>query len=202
MSTTATLTQTTLRLELLTLEVHGLIDRTMPLEILHEVAAYCVPRKLLRGIHLWGMRGHEAFMRLDINIDYEKHDQIVTLGGCDLPDGVAGEYRASGEPAAAASDRSAVSCPRIGKAVDLFMAALRSRGLYAAWLVSFSDGHGELYERFGIRGGEGPFTDHTAGLPANTIEHSVLPELSVSRREVPDQEDSTESTHQDERQLA
>src|SRR3989304_4726883 len=151
MAMPAALTKTTLHLEMLTLEVHSLIDRTMPLEILHEIAAYCVPRKLHFVIHIWGVRGNEGFMRLDIEIDFRMHAPIVSLGGCDLKDGVAGEYWVADPPASLASGRSSTSCPHIGKAVDLFMANLRARGLLAAWWVSFRNHAEELNARFGLR---------------------------------------------------
>ena len=197
MATTATVTQTTVRLGLLTLEVHGLIDRTVGHEILHQVAAYCVPRRLLRCIHVYGMRARQALMRLDITIDYQAHDEFLTLGGCGLPEGVAGEYVLADGPAIGSrSQRSSTQCPHIGKAVDLFMAAMKKRGLAPAWTLEFCERQIERSAQFGLLGGE-PFTDRTIGLRASTIRHTVLPELTASCLHAPEPEDCVSPERQD-----
>lgn len=190
-----TQTQTTLRLEMLTLEVHSLIDRTIPQRVLHEVADYCIPRRLLRCVHIYGMRNRQAFMRLDIEIDEQTQEQLLTLSGCGLPDGVAGAYSLGDCLARNGSPTSALLCPCVGKAVALFMATIKKRGLVPAWTLSFRDRHTELCQRFGLTGGE-PFTDCTADRPASTVRHSVLSELSVSCREAPDPENSAKSDRQ------
>lgn len=192
---TTTQTQVTLRLQLLTLEVHSMIDRTASEKRLHEIAEYCIPQRLLHSIHIYGMRGREGFMHLEITIDYDAQDQRVTLRGSGLSTDGADEYQIADDPSNSDGPipSSRHHCPRVAKVISLFMAALRKRGLVVGWTVGFCDRHKELCERFHLLGG-GPFTDHTAGSPATTAVHSLLPELSVATRSAPDVHPSVDAS--------
>lgn len=172
-----------------------MIDRTAPSTSLHEIAEYCIARRLLHSIHIYGMRGREGFMHLEVTIDYDAQDQMVTLGSSGLPTDAAAEYQVADGPSSpnGTIPSSRHHCPRVAKVIDLFMSAMRKRGLVVGWTVSFCDRHEELCKRFHLLGGE-PFTDHTAGSPASTTVHSVLPELSVTTQSASDLKDSAESS--------
>lgn len=185
MSTISSLTQTGLRLELLGLEMRGLVDRSVKSARLHEIIEYCVPRRLLRSFYVWAMRGNDGHMLLNVEIDYDEHDRQITLAGDGLPDGIAGSYSIEygPRPPSTAPDRQRPSCPHVGKAVDLFTKAARDQGLRLAWNVRFCDRHAELYKKFGFStraSGPSRFRDLTRGGATTRIVDSLFPELSVT----------------------
>lgn len=178
-----TLTQTGLRLELVKLELHSLIDRSVKSEWLHEIIEYCVPRRLLRSVTIWGMRGTDGLMWLDIRLDYSEHDRQITLSGDTLPDGIAGSYTvgfSSNDTQESRKGRDP-TCPHLAKALELFVETARARGFHFAYGISFTDQHDELRKKFGIgqSSGKSEFRDLTRGAQSSTVIHSVLPELRL-----------------------
>lgn len=181
---TQIMTQTGLRLEMVSLEMRGLVDRSVKSPRLHEIIEYCVQRRLLHSFQVWAVRGNDGLMRLDVEIDYEEHDRQIRLAGDGLPDGVAGCYPVARAPGNDGGWRA--GCPHVGKAVDLFVKTARDRGLHLTWNVCFCDKHAELNNRFGLTCGTSSFRDLTRNAKPNRIVHSLYSELSVSARISPD----------------
>jgi hypothetical protein len=184
------MTLTQLRLECLSLEMQSLVDRTVQCEQLREIVEYCVPRRLLRTVFVRANKGWDTMMRLQLEIDYKEHDRQITLSGDGLPDGIAGRYAIGDAPRGDHPGAGArlPSCPRIGKAIELFTRIARDRGLYLDWDVSFVDRHEELHKMFLL-----PFPrDLTYSGHRKELTHTLFPELKVVAAVAPDIVDSFE----------
>ena len=188
MAMTQTLTQTGLRLTLVTLEMQSMIDRSVKSTVLHDIVEFCVPRRLLRFFTIWAQRGNDGLMRLNVTVDYDEHDRQITLNGDGLPDGIAGTYAAEcGTPEADRSQETRPrGCPNINKAIDLFAKTARDRGLFLTWAVGFTERHAELYKKFHFGSGNTAFRDRTVGTSATTLIHSEFPELRISAAVAPE----------------
>ena len=182
MTGTSTMTRTGLRLELVSLEMQSLNDRSMKDELLGDVIAYCVPRKFLANFTIYGMEGGDSHMRLEAAIDYDEHEEQVRLSGDGLPDGVAGSYALADGPAGAGPARPD-HCPHMGKALDLYIRLVKEKGLQLLWTVSFREKRREMCEKFGLV----PVVIHdcTLGGLQSTVTNSLYSELTIVGRVSP-----------------
>lgn len=171
-----------------------MIARSVKSTILHDIVEFCVPQRLLQSFTIWGQRGNDGLMRLNVRIDYDEHDRQIELTGDGLPQGVAGSYPLEfGTPSPNGSQEArSHGCPNINKAIDLFVKAARDRGLFLRWSVSFTRRHQELYKKFNFCFGNSEFRDLTVGAPSTTLTHSEFSELKVSAAIAPDTSDVAE----------
>ena len=177
-----TLTQIRLRIELATLELQSIVARSVKAELLNDIIAYCVPKRLLSRFTIWGMKEGKGKLRLDVEIDYDEHDRQVKLHGEGLPDGIEGEYDLSSGPRKTDGEDPVApkTCPYMGKAVDLYMNLIEERKLNMKWTVQFCRERAAMDERFNLR----PVYIHdcTTDGVSNRVTSSQFSELSATVR--------------------
>lgn len=176
------MTQIELRLELISLELQSLNDRSVKNKVLNDIIAYCVPRKYLEGYTIYGMIGDQAHLRIEIEIDYEEHEQQVKLSGDGLSDDAVDHFALGDGPdegRGGASTRGR-HCPHMGKALGLYMHLAKNKGMRLHWSVRFREKREEMCEKFGL--GPAIIRDCTTDGSTNRITNSELPEVSMTGR--------------------
>jgi len=177
---TTTQTQTDIRLQMVSLEMQSINDRTVKDPLLQEIIAYCVPRKYLESYTIYGMDGDQAHMRLDVKIDYEEHEEQLKFSGDGLSGGLAGDFADVPTSNGGQVPGQVRYCPHVATAVSLYVRLAREKGLRLHWAVRFREKRAEMCEKFGL--GPAIIRDATTGGSANRVISSEHPELSVAGR--------------------
>ena len=179
---TTTMTQTGLRIELVSLEMQSLNDRSLKDSNLNEIIDYCAPRGFLESFTIWGMEDGKAHLRLRVELDYEEHERQIRLHGDALPDGMTGQYSITYGPPGGELEGfpQPPSCPHMGKALDLFIKLARDKGLRLHWTVCFREKRTEMCAKFGLE--RALIDDCSSGCAPSMVTNSRYPELTMTGR--------------------
>ncbi|HOW72815.1 MAG TPA: hypothetical protein PKY77_19625 [Phycisphaerae bacterium] len=174
---TQTVTQVTVRLKVVVLNICYVVQRTVKDARLEEIIAYCVPEKLLKQTTIWGGHGKQADARLDTEVDYNLADGSPRLrtmfsGGGSFN----GPERWPGDPPFAAASEGDI-CKIWKEAVEWFVDICQQNGLDLFWTVSFLDKDEEMCRKFNLV--HVRIDDRTVDAPAHTIPNSVDPCASL-----------------------
>ena len=159
-------------------------EKTVRSSLLKQIIEFCVPRKLLRAIYLWGMRGNEIHAKMFITIDYDNDKSRINIfssNGHEFTRQEAGDPPCA-KPTPHAPDRP-MTCPVWAQAIEFFTQLCEDGELYLTWHISWRDQWEEMNKKFGFGQGGGSScttVDKTSGAPVHKIPHSILSELMMT----------------------
>jgi len=174
-----TKTLTGVRTDIMALQLRTVSAITVNSDDLDEIIGYCVPRKSLSHVTIYGLEGNTAHIRADFMIDYSNDTSRlkVSAGYCDAT----GRIRGAGEigPASfsGSADGSRASCPIWRQAIDWITELCERKSLSLGWTVQFCRERRAMCNKFGLA--LAGHVDRTRGADDQVIPNSVLSELAL-----------------------
>ena len=168
-----TRTLTEVRTQVMALHFRAVNAITVNSHDLDEIIGYCVARKSLSHVTIYGLKDNTAHIRADFTIDYTNDTSRlkVSAGYCDET----GRMRDASEIAPADGIRG--SCPIWRQAIDWFTALCERKSLSLGWTVRFCRDRRAMCNKFGLASAE--HVDRTRSADDQAIPNSALSELTM-----------------------